>query len=121
MGVAFGFSRDHCDVSIQVGERVLLPAVRTAPRDAVVITDGFSCREQIRQTTDRRALHVAQVVQMAMRQGPDGPLGEYPERGYDRMVDVIHDGHARARRAAVGLAAFASGALAVAWQRRRSD
>ncbi|HET9016810.1 MAG TPA: FAD-binding and (Fe-S)-binding domain-containing protein [Thermomicrobiaceae bacterium] len=121
MAGAFGFERDHYDVSIQVGERVLLPAVRAAPRDAVVITDGFSCREQIRQTTDRRALHVAQVVQMAMRQGPGGPPGEYPERGYDRMVDVIHDGHAGARRASVGVAALAGGALAVAWQRRRSD
>jgi Fe-S oxidoreductase len=66
MAGAFGFEKDHYDVSIACAERMLLPKVRGAPRDTLIVTDGFSCREQIRQTTDRRALHIAQIVQMAM-------------------------------------------------------
>jgi hypothetical protein len=68
MAGAFGFEKgDHYDVSMGAGERVLLPAVRQAPKDALIITDGFSCREQIAQTTDREALHLAQVLQMALK------------------------------------------------------
>ena len=64
---AFGFEKDHYEVSMKIGERVLLPAVRSAGKDTLIIADGFSCREQIAQATDRRALHVAEVIQMAMR------------------------------------------------------
>lgn len=68
MAGVFGFERgEHYDVSLQVGERVLLPAVRRADNDTLIIADGFSCREQIAQATDRRALHLAQVLQMALR------------------------------------------------------
>ena len=66
MAGAFGFEKDHYGVSIACGERMLLPKIRSAPGDTLIITDGFSCREQIRQTTERRAFHIAQVVQMAM-------------------------------------------------------
>jgi Fe-S oxidoreductase len=69
MAGSFGFEKDHYDVSIKCGERVLLPAVRAAARDTLIIADGFSCREQIAQTTDRHALHLAQVIQMALREG----------------------------------------------------
>jgi FAD/FMN-containing dehydrogenase/Fe-S oxidoreductase len=68
MAGAFGFERgEHYDVSIKAGERVLLPAVRAASPDTLIIADGFSCREQIAQTTGRRALHLAQVLQMALQ------------------------------------------------------
>ncbi len=81
MAGAFGFERgEHYDVSIKAGERVLLPAVRSAPRDTLIVADGFSCREQIAQTTDRRALHPAQVLQMALR--GDTGAREYPEVKY---------------------------------------
>ena len=53
-------------VSQAVGERVLLPAVRAAAAGTVIVSDGFSCREQIQQATGRRAMHVAEVLQMAM-------------------------------------------------------
>jgi Fe-S oxidoreductase len=66
MAGAFGFEREHYDVSIKCGERVLLPAVRSAPSDTLIIADGFSCREQIAQSTGRRALHVAEVLEMAL-------------------------------------------------------
>jgi Fe-S oxidoreductase/FAD/FMN-containing dehydrogenase len=72
MAGAFGFEKEHYDVSIKSGERVLLPAVRSAPTDTLIITDGFSCREQVAQTTDRRPLHLAQVIQLALRQDEKG-------------------------------------------------
>jgi FAD/FMN-containing dehydrogenase/Fe-S oxidoreductase len=67
MAGAFGFEKAHYDVSLKVGERVLLPAVRSADTETLIIADGFSCREQIAQETDRRALHLAEVIQMAMQ------------------------------------------------------
>jgi FAD/FMN-containing dehydrogenase/Fe-S oxidoreductase len=68
MAGAFGFEREHYDVALRCGERVLLPAVRAAEQDALVITDGFSCREQIEQGTGRRALHLAEVLALALQQ-----------------------------------------------------
>jgi hypothetical protein len=44
---------------------VLLPAVRNATPDTIVVADGFSCREQIWQSTGRRAVHLAEVLQTA--------------------------------------------------------
>src|SRR5581483_1827093 len=82
MAGAFGFDQDNYDISMRIGERVLLPAVREASPDTLIIADGFSCREQIEQSTDRKALHLAQVLQMAEREGPQGPEGDLPERGY---------------------------------------
>jgi hypothetical protein len=82
MAGSFGFERDHYDVSMKVGERVLLPAVRSAPKDALIIADGFSCRTQIAQATSRRALHLADALEMAERDGVQGPSGDYPERRY---------------------------------------
>ncbi len=62
MAGAFGFEPEHYDVSIACGERVLLPAVRAADRDTVVVANGFSCREQISQTTNRTAIHLAELI-----------------------------------------------------------
>jgi FAD/FMN-containing dehydrogenase/Fe-S oxidoreductase len=67
MAGSFGFEKEHYDVSLSVGELVLLPAVRKAAENTLVIANGFSCREQIAQTTGRQALHLAQVIQMAMQ------------------------------------------------------
>ena len=58
----FGFERGHYEVSQQVGERVLLPTVRDAAPDTAVVADGFSCRTQIAQGTERRALHLAELL-----------------------------------------------------------
>jgi len=85
MAGAFGFDRENYEISMRIGERVLLPAVRTASRDTLIVADGFSCREQIEQGTDRKALHLAQVLQMALHEGPAGPEGELPEREYVEM------------------------------------
>ena len=66
MAGAFGFERDHYDVSIASGERVLLPAVREAGPETLVLADGFSCREQIAQVTGRRARHLAEALAEAL-------------------------------------------------------
>jgi FAD/FMN-containing dehydrogenase/Fe-S oxidoreductase len=66
MAGAFGFEQKHYALSQQIGERVLLPLVREADAETLIIADGFSCREQIEQATGRETLHFAQVVAMAM-------------------------------------------------------
>ncbi len=67
MAGAFGFEREHYDVSIGAGERVLLPAVRAAAPETLVVASGFSCREQVEQTTGRRVWHVAEVLEKGLR------------------------------------------------------
>jgi Fe-S oxidoreductase len=66
MAGSFGFGADHYEVSQRIGERVLLPAVRAADDGTVIVTDGFSCREQIEQATDRRAAHIAELLALAI-------------------------------------------------------
>jgi len=72
MAGAFGFEKDHFEVSIAVGERVLLPAVRAADPGTLIVTNGFSCREQITQTTGRRVWHIAEVLAQGLRDGQTG-------------------------------------------------
>jgi FAD/FMN-containing dehydrogenase/Fe-S oxidoreductase len=62
MAGPFGFEQKSYAVSQTLGERVLLPAVRSADPGTVIVTDGFSCREQIAQNTGKRAVHVAEVL-----------------------------------------------------------
>src|SRR5262249_20213110 len=66
MAGSFGFEADPYDVSIACAERSLLPAVRECESDETIVTDGFSCREQIGQTTGRRAFHLAEVLARAL-------------------------------------------------------
>jgi len=74
MAGAFGFEPgDHHAVSIACGERALLPEVRKADDQTIICADGFSCREQIRQCTYREALHLAQVMQLALHPSPQTP------------------------------------------------
>jgi len=76
---SFGYEAgEPYDVSMKAGEQVLLPAVRDAEAQTMIVTDGFSCRSQIAHGTDRGALHLAQVAQAALRGNDDG--GPYPER-----------------------------------------
>ncbi|MEU0390275.1 FAD-binding and (Fe-S)-binding domain-containing protein [Streptomyces chartreusis] len=78
----FGFERGHHEVSMAVGEHGVLPAVRHAAPDSLLLADGFSCRTQIEQgDTGRRALHLAEALAL----GLDGRLpGEHPERPAQR-------------------------------------
>ncbi len=66
MAGSFGFEKEKYEVSVAIGELELLPAVRKTPPDSLIIADGFSCREQISQCAGREALHLAQVIQMAL-------------------------------------------------------
>jgi Fe-S oxidoreductase len=64
---SFGYEAgERYEVSMKAAERVLLPAVRDAP-DALIVTDGFSCRSQIEHGTGRQPLHSAEVLRLALR------------------------------------------------------
>jgi Fe-S oxidoreductase len=70
---SFGYEAgEPYDVSMKAGERVLLPAVRDAGPDTLIVSDGFSCRSQIEHGTERSALHLAQVVQAVLAEGRAG-------------------------------------------------
>ena len=66
MAGSFGYGPDTIDVSLAMGELSLLPAVRQADADAIIVADGTSCRQQIRDGTGREALHVARVLASSM-------------------------------------------------------
>ncbi len=104
---SFGFEAGHYDISMAIGERNLLPAVRRAGPDTLLIADGFSCQTQIEQGSGRRPLHLAEVIRRGLR----------PAAGFA-------DGRPARRRSAapVALAAgLAAGGLALwALSRRRA-
>ncbi|HEX8712653.1 MAG TPA: FAD-linked oxidase C-terminal domain-containing protein, partial [Terracidiphilus sp.] len=79
---SFGFEEDHYEISMKIGERVLLPRVRQADRETLIITDGFSCREQIAHGTPRRAMHLAEVIQMGLDQPQPLTRRKYIETGF---------------------------------------
>ena len=62
MAGAFGFAAETYDVAQAIGERVLLPAVRKAPSDTLIVADGFSCREQIKQGAGRDPIHITELL-----------------------------------------------------------
>jgi Fe-S oxidoreductase len=70
MAGAFGYDADKIDVSLAMGELSLLPAVRKAADDTIVVADGTSCRHQIHDGAAREALHVARVLAMSLDEQP---------------------------------------------------
>ncbi len=70
MAGAFGYATDTIDVSIKMGELSLLPAVRKAPDDALIVADGTSCRHQIHDGSGRQATHVVRVLAMSIESAP---------------------------------------------------
>jgi len=62
MAGPFGFERDKDDISQTLANRVLLPAVRSAAPETLIVSDGFSCSEQITQNTSARPLHLAELL-----------------------------------------------------------
>jgi Fe-S oxidoreductase len=131
MAGSFGFEHDKYDVSAAIGELELLPAVRKAPPDWLIIADGFSCREQIAQGTTRHALHLAEVLQMALagpatmpchsdrsRSASDGAVeepavGPYPESALVSQRDA--EIRSSMIRAGLGLGALAAAGFLL-WQ-----
>jgi len=117
MAGSFGFEHDKYAVSAAIGELELLPAVRRAPSDWLIIADGFSCREQIAHGTGRHALHLAEVLQMALESSYDAPT-PYPETALVRQRQEEVRGSMQ--RAAIGVGAVAaSGLLLWAASRKR--
>ena len=74
MAGSFGYAADTIDVSLAMGELSLLPAVREAPPDALIVADGTSCRHQIKDGAGREALHVARVLAMSIGAERTGSL-----------------------------------------------
>ena len=66
MAGAFGFEKEHYDLSVSLGNRRLAPAVKAAAADTVVVAPGISCRQQIAHLTERRAKHPAEVLRDAL-------------------------------------------------------
>jgi Fe-S oxidoreductase len=115
MAGAFGYekSNDHYEVGVAAGERVLLPEVRKADNEELIIADGFSCQEQIIQQTDRAAMHTAQVLQMALRNYGTLPNGR-PE------ADIIAARHRAANMGMLRAAATIGIGVAIGWTAIRS-
>ena len=67
MAGPFGFEKEKYAISQAIGERALLPAVRRAAPDTLIVSGGFSCREQIFQATGRKALHLADAIRLATK------------------------------------------------------
>lgn len=88
MAGSFGYEEEHYETGKQCGERVLLPAVRAAADDTLIVTDGFSCREMIQQETGRAPLHTAQVLQMALHERDSGRSAptHLPEKNYPAVL-----------------------------------
>ena len=115
MAGSFGFHAGHYEISQAIGELELLPAVRQAPADWLIIADGFSCREQIAQSTKRRALHLAEVLQLALQPSVLDRDDPYPEsRAVHEQEEEIRESMKRAGVTAgvIAGAAFLTWALA---------
>jgi len=117
MAGSFGFDEEKYEVSMAIGELELLPAVRQAPADSLIIADGFSCREQISQSTDRHSLHLAQVIATALK-GPLTAYGAYPETPHVRKRQAELD--RSMKHAGLALAGVATGAALLWWLKSRS-
>jgi hypothetical protein len=119
MAGSFGFENDKYDLSVNVGERVLLPEVRKAELSTLLIADGFSCREQISQLTQRQALHTAELLSLAMN--PSGLSDQQPPEYYiaQRRKAAKRQSMFKAAAAAVAFGVLGVTALSVFLGRKR--
>jgi Fe-S oxidoreductase len=69
MAGAFGYEVEHYDISLAMAERHLLPAIRQKDQDTIMAAAGVSCRQQIKHGTGHQALHPAEVLRAALREG----------------------------------------------------
>ena len=80
MAGAFGYQAETIDFSLAMGELSLLPSVRAAGPDAIIVADGTSCRHQIADGAGRRAEHVVEVLARALHGGGRGRMAAASER-----------------------------------------
>jgi Fe-S oxidoreductase len=112
MAGSFGYEAgERYRVSQACGERVILPKVREADKDTLILADGFSCREQLQQATGREPLHLAQVLRMAQQHAATA----------EAVLHALGDGLARDARLrevalGAGVAMFAGAGVALATQ-----
>ena len=111
---SWGFEKGKYDISLDCGEQALLPAVRAAEQDTVVVANGFSCKTQIEDSgTGRRALHLAEVMQLA-REGARNPAGRTDDGLPEERSPAVRPSPPLWRRAArVAAAGAVLGATAV--------
>jgi FAD/FMN-containing dehydrogenase/Fe-S oxidoreductase len=112
----FGFEKGHLDVSKACAESVLLPALRSADPDAVVLADGFSCRTQIHELDSggREAIHLAELLERAHRDAPRTVPGDLDDGDRPKPPP-----RAASLAAVAGAGAVAAGAVAALSRRRR--
>ena len=67
MAGSFGYEEEHYQLSLEIGESRLFPAVRKAPPEADVVAEGISCRHQIQHATGRQAVHLAELLAAALQ------------------------------------------------------
>jgi FAD/FMN-containing dehydrogenase/Fe-S oxidoreductase len=120
---SWGFESGKHDISIECGEQGLLPAVRDASPETVIVADGFSCKTQIEQAgIGRRAMHVAQVMKLARERGPEGHTPGPPEEPYAGARPSAPRAARRRRLLALAGAALpVAGAAAAVALRRAGD
>jgi len=120
MAGSFGFEQgERYQVAIKEGERVLLPRVRQAPDGTFVIADGFSCRTQVEQGSDRRALHLAEVLRLALRNAQgNAPAARRPELANLAVQESGHGARRRGGRLATVAATATAAVLAYTLRRR---
>jgi len=105
MAGSFGYERDKYSVSVACGERSLLPRVRKEEPSTLIIADGFSCKEQIAQQTNREALHLAEVLRMALH-------GEAPGKGTPPEAHAARSRKQRQRKSMLQAGFVTAGVLA---------
>jgi FAD/FMN-containing dehydrogenase/Fe-S oxidoreductase len=116
MAGAFGYEGDKYEVSVACGERALLPEVRKAAVSSIIVADGFSCKEQIAQQTNRQALHLAEVLSLGLHEKEERIPAMYPETYFVRPREEAQK-KSMARAAAIGGLALA--ALGLIWIKSR--
>ena len=67
MAGSFGYEKEHYDISMKMGELVLFPSIRKEPNDSIIAAAGTSCRHQIKDGTDRDALHPVEILWNALK------------------------------------------------------
>ncbi|MEZ4520735.1 MAG: (Fe-S)-binding protein [Thermomicrobiales bacterium] len=113
MAGSFGYEADHYDISMKIGEMALLPAVRKADSETLIIASGFSCREQVLQGAGVEPMHLAQVVRKAMR--------EADRQDTEHRVQKSQMTTSKRAAVAAGAIAAAAGASAIVWKQRQGD
>ena len=116
MAGAFGYEEDKYQVSVACGERMLLPEVRKTPVSTVIMADGFSCKEQIAQETNRHALHLAEVLRLAINGEREQAPVMYPEKHF---VEPRRSAQKRSMVRAGVITGLALSALVLTWLSRR--